>query len=63
MKKIAIIYHSGTGHTEMVATAVFEGVKSVNDIQAEIFKATDFSRENIEKLIVKIYCKLGISRC
>ena len=27
MTKVAIIYHSGYGHTEKVANAVFEGVK------------------------------------
>ena len=50
MKKIAIIYHSGFGHTEVLAKSVLEGVQSVANIQAEIFKATDFNSENINKL-------------
>ena len=50
MKKIAIIYHSGFGHTEVLANAVLEGVKSVLNINAKIFKVEDFNKENIAEL-------------
>ncbi|MFZ9035739.1 MAG: flavodoxin family protein [Francisellaceae bacterium] len=43
MKKIAIVYHSGFGHTEVIARHVFEGAKAVIDISAELFKATDIT--------------------
>ncbi len=43
MKKIAIVYHSGYGHTEVQAKKVLEGAKSVNEISAEIFKAEDLT--------------------
>lgn len=50
MKKVAIVYHSGFGHTEVLAKAVLDGAKSVQNIQAEIFKAEDITRENINQL-------------
>lgn len=43
MKKIAIVYHSGYGHTEVQAKKVLEGVKSVKEITAEIFKVEDLT--------------------
>jgi NAD(P)H dehydrogenase (quinone) len=50
MKKVAIIYHSGYGHTEVVARAVLKGASSNQNVQAEIFKAEEFTKENIDKL-------------
>ena len=50
MKKVAIVYHSGFGHTEVVAKAVLEGAQSVENIQAEIFKVENFNNENINQL-------------
>jgi NAD(P)H dehydrogenase (quinone) len=50
MKKIAVIYSSGFGHTEMVARAIFEGVKLTVDVEAALFKAEDFNRNNISEL-------------
>lgn len=49
MKNIAIIYHSGFGHTEMQAKSVFEGVNSVKNCKAELFKVEDL-KGKIEKL-------------
>ena len=36
MKKIAIIYHSGYGHTEYFAKHVLEGVKGVSGVSVEL---------------------------
>lgn len=41
MKIVAIVYHSGYGHTEKQANAVFEGVKSVNDVEAHLIKVSE----------------------
>lgn len=42
MAKTAIIYWSGTGNTEAMANAVFEGAKSVNP-DTELFSVSDIS--------------------
>lgn len=44
MSKTAIIYWSGTGNTEAMATAVAEGAKSVNP-DAKLFTVSEISAE------------------
>ena len=39
MKKIAVVYHSGHGHTECMAREVFEGVAGVGGIAVDLLKA------------------------
>jgi len=39
MKKIAVVYHSGQGHTECLAKKVVEGARSVSGIDVELLKA------------------------
>jgi len=41
MKSVAIIYHSGYGHTAKQAQAVLDGAKSVNGIDAHLISVTD----------------------
>ena len=43
MKKAAIVYHSGFGHTEVQANHVFKGVSSLSDIEASLFKVEDIT--------------------
>ena len=43
MVKIAIVYHSGYGHTEKVANAVADGVKSVADVNCKLVKAGELT--------------------
>ena len=45
MSKMAVIYWSGTGNTEMMAEAVAEGAKSV-DPDADIFRVSDLSADD-----------------
>ena len=42
MDKAAIIYWSGTGHTEAMANAVAEGMASAG-VQADVFSVSDFT--------------------
>lgn len=44
MKKIAIIYWSGTGNTEAMATFVLEGAKSTG-AEVSLFTASEFSAD------------------
>lgn len=39
MKKIAVVYHSGHGHTEHIAKCVVSGARGVTDIQVDLLKA------------------------
>ena len=41
MKSVAIIYHSGYGHTAKQAQTVLDGAKSVNGIDAHLISVTD----------------------
>ena len=41
MTKIAIIYHSGYGHTEVQAKYVQKGAASVDGVEAKLFKVED----------------------
>jgi NAD(P)H dehydrogenase (quinone) len=44
MKKLAVIYHSGQGHTEHIARHVAEGARSVPDVEVHVLKAEDAAR-------------------
>ncbi len=41
MKKIAVVYHSGHGHTEHIARQVAEGAAAAPGAEARLLKATD----------------------
>ncbi|MEQ8822135.1 MAG: flavodoxin family protein [Sumerlaeia bacterium] len=41
MAKIAIVYHSGYGHTAAVAERVLKGAQSVPGVEARLIKATE----------------------
>ncbi len=47
MKKIAVVYWSGTGNTEKMADAVLEGAKEAG-AEAEIFTASGFSADMMD---------------
>lgn len=49
MKTVAIIYHSGFGHTKKVAEFVAQGVSSVSDINVWLL-TTDEAVQEMEKL-------------
>jgi NAD(P)H dehydrogenase (quinone) len=49
MTKIAIVYHSGFGHTEVQAKGVQKGASSVDGVRADLFKVEDLSG-NLEQL-------------
>ena len=44
MSKVAVVYWSGTGNTEMMAQAVAEGVESTS-ASASLFRAVDFNEK------------------
>ncbi len=44
MSKIAVVYWSGTGNTEMMAQAVLEGAQAAG-AEADLFTAADFSAD------------------
>ncbi len=46
MSKVAVVYWSGTGNTEMMANAVAEGVRAAG-AEAELIQAGDFSSAKI----------------
>lgn len=43
MAKVAIIYHSGFGHTQVVAEHVAKGSASVPGVSAKLYKAADLA--------------------
>lgn len=47
MKKVAIIYWSGTGNTLAMANEILDELKN-NSLEAEILTASDFSKDQIE---------------
>lgn len=47
MKKIAVVYWSGTGNTEKMAETFLEAVKDCGS-SAELFFASEFSSDNID---------------
>ncbi|WP_170419563.1 flavodoxin family protein [Ruegeria atlantica] len=57
MKKVAIVYHSGFGHTEVQAKSVFQGAQSITGIQAFLIKAEDAVNEpaNLNKMDAIIF--------
>ena len=46
--KIAIIYHSGYGHTKTLAEAVARGAQSVEGTEVRLFPATEITPESAE---------------
>ncbi|MDR1132051.1 MAG: flavodoxin [Oscillospiraceae bacterium] len=46
MKKIAVVYWSGTGNTEAMAKAIAEGVKAA-DAEVSLFTASEFSAGSV----------------
>lgn len=48
MAKIAVIYWSGTGHTEAMASAVAEGINAAGG-EAEVFSVSDISAADAAK--------------
>lgn len=47
MKKLAVVYWSGTGNTEQMANAVLEGAKE-SGAEAELFTAGEFTEDMVE---------------
>lgn len=47
--RVAVIYHSGFGHTKILAESVLKGAKSVKGVSADIF-TSDEASENLENL-------------
>lgn len=45
MKKVAIVYHSGFGHTKVQATHVHKGAASVQGVTAVLYKAEDLTKD------------------
>jgi NAD(P)H dehydrogenase (quinone) len=50
MKQVAVIFHSGHGHTEYIARHVFEGARNVAGIEVSLLKAEDLT-STPEKLL------------
>lgn len=50
MKKVAVVYHSGHGHTECMAKKVVEGVSSVAGVEVDLLRA-DSLTQTPEQLI------------
>ena len=48
MEKIAVIYWSGTGNTEMMAKYVAEGAKAAG-AEADVFDVSNFSQEKLSE--------------
>ncbi|MBN7773416.1 flavodoxin [Clostridium aminobutyricum] len=48
MKKMAVVYWSGTGNTEEMANAVVQGAKD-GGCEVQLFKAADFNKELAEE--------------
>jgi flavodoxin short chain len=46
MEKVAVIYWSGTGNTEMMAKYIAEGVKAAGG-EADVFSVSDFPQGNL----------------
>lgn len=45
MKKIAVVYHSGQGHTEYIARCVGEGARGVPGVEVSLLKAESLAAE------------------
>jgi len=48
--KLAVIYHSGYGHTEVVAEHVAEGARSIEGVDVIVIKATDITGPECDNL-------------
>ena len=48
MSKVAVVYWSGTGNTEIMAQKVFDGAKAAG-AEAEIYQAADFFPEMMDR--------------
>ncbi|SMC70784.1 flavodoxin [Sporomusa malonica] len=47
MKKIVVIYWSGTGNTEQMATAVADGAKNNDGVSVELIAVSNASKSNV----------------
>lgn len=47
MAKIAVVFWSGTGHTETMANCIMEGLKA-GGAEAELFPVAEFSADKLE---------------
>ncbi|MGI0115858.1 flavodoxin family protein [Zooshikella sp. RANM57] len=45
MKKVAVVYHSGFGHTEVQAQAVVKGARSVSGVTSNLFEVTQVTEK------------------
>ena len=50
MKKVAVVYWSGTGNTEAMANQVLIGAQDAG-AQAQLFQASEFSADQMLSLI------------
>jgi flavodoxin short chain len=48
MKKIAVVYWSGTGNTERMASLIADGIRETG-AEADVFTAADFSPDQISR--------------
>lgn len=48
MSKVAVVYWSGTGNTETMATAVADGVRE-RGVDVEVLTASDFSADKMDE--------------
>ena len=48
MSKIAVVYWSGTGNTEKMASSVLEGARNAG-AEVELFEAGNFSSDEVDK--------------
>ncbi len=48
MKKVAVVYWSGTGNTEAMAKAIAEGAKD-NGAEVDIFTASEFNGDKMDE--------------
>lgn len=47
MTKILIVYHSQTGHTKLMADAVCDGAKSIEDVEVVLKKAAEATLDDL----------------
>lgn len=48
--RVAVVYHSGYGHTEVIAQAVAEGARSVEGVEVSLISAADITAPDAEAL-------------
>ncbi|WP_026896262.1 flavodoxin [Clostridiisalibacter paucivorans] len=49
MKKLNIIYWSGTGNTEKMAELILEGAKGVDNLEAQMIDVSSASKKDVEE--------------